>query len=67
MSQKTPISVLQELCVKEGDVVIFDDFPHEPNPKIFSCEVKALDVSATGSGRSKKEARHEASANLIGE
>lgn len=67
VSQKTPTAILQELCVQEGEVLMFDDIPHETNPKMFSCKALAFEMYAIGSGRSKKEAKHEACANLIGE
>lgn len=67
VSQKTPTAILQEFCVKEGEVLMFEDVPHQPNSKIFSCKAIAFEMGAIGSGRSKKEAKHDACANLIGE
>lgn len=67
VSVKTPAAILQELCVQEGEVLYFDDIPHETNPKMFSCKALAFEMYAIGSGRSKKEAKHEACSNLIGE
>ena len=66
VSTKTPIAILQELCVQEGEILMCDDIPHEA-PKMFSCKALAFEMYAIGSGRSKKEAKHEACANLIGE
>lgn len=67
MSDKTPISMLQELCNREDEVLMFEEVPHKFNPKMFSCTVNAFNAFAEGSGRSKKEAKHEASVNLLGE
>lgn len=65
-ADKTPVSILQELCVREGRFINFDEKPHELDPKKFSCTAMAFGWSADGSGRSKKEAKHEACANLLG-
>lgn len=66
MTEKTPVSVLQELCVQENvSVPMYEHIPHETDPKMFSYLVQAFDHFAKGSGRSKREAKHEASANLL--
>lgn len=65
--EKTPTATLQELCVQEGEVLMHEDIPHEANAKLFSCKAIAFGMSAIGTGRSKKEAKHEACANLMGE
>lgn len=65
-TNKTAVTVLQELCVQEGDYPVFENVPHESDPKMFSCEVKVFDYTSYGSGRSKKEAKHDASANILG-
>lgn len=68
MSEKTPVSVLQELCIQEnGSVPMYESHPHESDPKMFTFIVEAFDFIAKGSGRSKREAKHDASANLISE
>lgn len=64
--EKTPTSLLYELGAKENKLVIFESVPHETDPKMFSCLVNAFDMVCKGSGRSKQDAKHEASANLIG-
>lgn len=67
MSEETPVSVLQELCIQEkGPVPMYESMPHESDPKMFKFVVEAFGLFAEGSGRSKREAKHEASANLIG-
>lgn len=66
MSEKTPVSVLQELCIQEhGHVPMYESIPHESDPKMFTFVVEAFGLFAQGSGRSKREAKHDASANLI--
>lgn len=64
--EKTPISILNELCVQEGEVLVHDNVPHETNPKMFACKVEAFDLFAIGTGRSKKIAKHDACVRLIG-
>lgn len=65
--QKTPITILNELCMQEGDVLIHEDIPHETNNKMFACKVEAFGIVEIGSARSKKQAKHDACENLIGE
>lgn len=68
MSEKTPVSVLQELCIQEKSLVpMYESIPHASDPKMFAYVVQAFGFMANGSGRSKREARHDASANLISE
>lgn len=67
MSEKTPTSVLQELCMQKKEVLIFDDILEDPSTKTFTGKAKAFGLEVEGSGRSKKEAKHEACANMIGE
>lgn len=66
-SEKTPVATLHEFCVQNGEILVLEKEPHKINPKMFSYIATAFDFSARGSGRSKKEAQHDASANLIGE
>lgn len=66
MSEKTPVSVLQELCIQEkSSVPMYESIAHPSDPKMFAFVVEAFGIFAKGSGRSKREARHDASANLI--
>lgn len=68
MTEKTPVSVLQELCIQEkGSVPMYEAVPHETDSKMFKFVVEAFGLFAQGSGRSKREAKHDASANLISE
>ena len=66
MAEKTPVSVLQELCIQENSSVpMYESIPHESDPKMFAFVVEAFNLFAKGTGRSKREAKHDASANLI--
>lgn len=68
MAEKTPVSLLQELSIREfGTSPYYEQMPNESDPKLFSCLVEAFGKAAIGSGRSKKEAKHDASAKIIGE
>lgn len=68
MAEKTPVSLLQELSIREfGCSPYYEQMAHESDPKLFSCLVEAFGKAAIGSGRSKKEAKHDASAKIIGE
>lgn len=64
--EKTPVSMLQELCVQEKDT-FYDSYKYETSTQLFICEIKALGVTDTGLGRTKKEAKHKACANVMGE
>lgn len=64
---KTPVSLLQELYVKKGitpkyDLVQIEGAVHEPT---FKCRVSVGEVYATGSGQSKKKAKHEAAKSIL--
>lgn len=52
---------------ENGMVPIYETIPHETDPKLFKFIVEAFGLFAHGSGRSKREAKHNASANLISE
>merc|ERR1719288_508552 len=60
--QKTPVSLLQELYVRQGitpkyDLVQIEGAVHEPT---FKYRVTVGDAVATGIGKSKKKAKSEA-------
>lgn len=65
---KTPVSVLQELLSRRGitpkyELVQIEGAIHEP---IFRYRVYlSTEYVATGTGRSKKEAKHAAAKNLL--
>lgn len=63
---KTPATILQELCMQQQEFAMFDFAPDESDPHVFCCTVTAFQLSADGSGRTKKEAKQVASENLIG-
>lgn len=67
MSEKTPVSVLQELCVKYRHGAPFYDEINDggDDGKTFSSIVQAFDATAQGIGRTKREAKHNAAANLL--
>lgn len=66
MTEKTPVSALQELCIQERESVpMFECIPHESDPKMFAYVVEAFNMMAKGSGRNKREAKHDACANLM--
>ncbi len=67
---KTPVSLLQEFCVKKKHsapiYTLIEDGTNLPTPdKIFAYEVIAFDYQAEGRGRNKNNAKHEAANNLI--
>lgn len=66
MTEKTPVSALQELCSQEKvSAPMFDCIPHESDPKMFAYVVEAFGIFAKGSGRSKRDAKHDSAANLM--
>lgn len=66
MAEKTPVSVLQELCIQEGaSVPIYDEQSNDTDTKTFTFVVHAFGKCAKGTGRSKREAKHKASEHLI--
>lgn len=67
--QKTPTSILAEFCAKcKKDVPSYETITSESNPNvpIFSMSANALGFTTIGVGRTKNEAKHAASQNLIG-
>lgn len=64
---KTPISYLQELCARKGitpkyDLMSVEGAVHEPT---FVYRVTFGDKTATGTGQSKKKARHVAAKAIL--
>lgn len=64
---KTPVTLLQELLIKKQllptySLILNGTGTHDP---IFKYEVSASGESAVGSGKSKKEAKHEAARLLL--
>lgn len=66
-STKTPVSTLQELCVKNREGAPYYELISDGTDanKTFMYKVTAFEESAVGSGRSKKDSKHEAAVNLI--
>lgn len=68
MTTKTSTSVLTEFCAQQKVALPkYEAVPREtePNKPLFTYVVAAFDLIAKGSGRSKAEARHAASENLL--
>lgn len=67
MSGKTATSVLLEFCAQQKVAPPqYEPVNNENGPSEFIVLVKAFDLIAMGSGKSKKEAKHAASQQLIG-
>lgn len=70
IGQKTPTSLLAEFCVaQKAQPPHYETVSSESNPNvpIFSISANAFGFTTVGVGRSKIEAKHVASQNLIGE
>lgn len=70
MASKTPVSILVELCAKHHQIC--DISVEEPDnsesglqSKQFVCVAAAFGATAKGTGRSKRDAKHDACAKLI--
>uniref|UniRef100_A0A146MGP0 Interferon-inducible double stranded RNA-dependent protein kinase activator A A n=1 Tax=Lygus hesperus TaxID=30085 RepID=A0A146MGP0_LYGHE len=67
MDSKTPVTILQELLMKKHmvpnyNLILNGVGTHEP---IFKYEVSADGYKAVGSGKSKKEAKHDAAHQML--
>ncbi|KAJ8672890.1 hypothetical protein QAD02_004151 [Eretmocerus hayati] len=65
--QKTPVSMLQEMMVKRGtapnyELILDGGGTHENK---FTYQVTCIGLSATGTGRCKKDAKHEAATAML--
>ncbi|XP_055308511.1 uncharacterized protein LOC129572558 [Sitodiplosis mosellana] len=66
MTAKTATSILLEFCTQEKVAPPqYEPVIHGSNPSEFVMLVKAFNLIAKGSGRTKKEAKHAASQQLI--
>lgn len=71
VSNKTPITELQEICFSRKAPPPTYDFTGEevdsssPNVKVFNTSVAALGFTSFGKGRSKKDSKHDAALNLL--
>lgn len=67
MTGKSPTSILLELCAYYKITPQYDTVTQESVPNsTFLTSVSALNYKANGWGRSKANAKHNASQNLIG-
>lgn len=67
MESKTPVALLQELVLKKGgtpDYLLVHNGVGTHNP-VFIYNVTALDRTAMGKGKSKREAKHAAARALL--
>lgn len=65
--EKTPFSMLKELCDQEKEPLscTFDMISFPPNSQ-FICTIKVFDMTANGLANAKKDAKHKACADIIG-
>lgn len=63
---KSSINLLQELSIKQGYMPIYN-FSEKRNDVNFEfvCHVSCKELKATGTGSSKKEAKHDAAQNML--
>jgi hypothetical protein len=65
--KKTPVSMLQEMMVKKGSIpnyqLIYNGGGSHQN--IFTFQVSCDDLKASGTGRCKKDAKHEAAIAML--
>lgn len=65
---KTPITTLQELCMKRKSALPYYDLIADGTDdplKIFAYSVDVFGQTAKGMGKSKKDAKHEAAINIL--
>lgn len=68
MSDKMPVTMLQEYCVQRKVCVPYYEELSEQmseGTKVFRSRVTAVEMFAEGSGLNKKNAKHSAAANLL--
>lgn len=67
MNFKTPASVLLEFCAQQKVAPpVYESVSSETEPGVFMILVKAFDLIGKGTGRTKKDAKHAASQQLLG-
>lgn len=66
--EKTPISMLQELCDQEKEILSpsFEPMPFSTNSQMFICTIQVFGVTANALGSTKKDAKHKACEEIIG-
>lgn len=65
--KKTPVSMLQEMMQKKESPPNYE-LIHDgggTHQNIFSYKVTCIGLSATGTGRNKKDAKHEAATKML--
>lgn len=64
---KTPVSILQEMMVKKGTNLNYDLIHNGggSHQNIFTYQVSCIGLTATGTGRCKKDAKHEAAKAML--
>lgn len=67
MAEKTPTSVLLEFCNLCKVTPLYNTVSQDSAVPIFTISVAALSYVAKGTGRTKADAKHDASQKLIGE
>ncbi|XP_021919659.1 interferon-inducible double-stranded RNA-dependent protein kinase activator A homolog isoform X2 [Zootermopsis nevadensis] len=67
MGSKTPVSILQEMCIRNGNLPQYE-LIHDgggSHEALFKYRVLVGETTAIGSGRSKKEAKHDAAKCIL--
>lgn len=67
MTTKTPVSMLQEMCIRKGGLPHYE-LIHDgggSHEALFKYKVCVGEVIAVGTGRSKKEAKHDAAKTIL--
>jgi dsRNA-specific ribonuclease len=66
---KTPVTILQELCVKKKESAPHYEFLGEElvkeNEKIFTYRVSCFGQESRGTGKAKRDAKHDAACNVL--
>lgn len=70
--EKNTVAILNELCMQAGKTLVWEDIPQQvPPPKNplppFVCKVEAFDIVEQATAESKKQAKHDACAKVLGE
>lgn len=65
--KKTPVSMLQEMMQKKGSPPAYELIHNGggTHQNIFTYKVSCNGLSATGTGRNKKDAKHEAATAML--
>lgn len=67
MTAKTATSILTEFCAQEKVAPpTYESVINDSDPSVFLILAKAFDLIGKGYGRTKKDAKHAASKQLLG-